>query len=65
MGVIASTEDISSERAYNNLHQHLILKNLFARGVLWMLIIDQEHDRVMSSLFQHNPYYFRRFVTVD
>lgn len=68
---IAKTVNISDERVFNILHEHLGMKKLSARWVPRLLTVDQKRNRVTISqrsldMFKRNTNeFFRRFVTVD
>lgn len=68
---ITNMVNISTERVYNILHEHLQMKKLCARWVPRFLTIDQKQERVDASkrsleMFQRNKKEFlRRFITVD
>jgi histone-lysine N-methyltransferase SETMAR len=68
---IVNIVNISYERVWNILNEHLHMKKLSARWVPRLLTIDQKRVRVTISkhcleLFKHNPSEFlRRFITVD
>lgn len=68
---IAEALNISCERVWNIVHQHLEMKKLSARWVPRLLTIDQKRQRVTTSQklleqIQHDRKdFFRRFVTVD
>jgi histone-lysine N-methyltransferase SETMAR len=63
--------NISYERVWHILHEHLGMKKLSARWVPRLLTVDQKRNRVTTSkdcldMFKRNPNQFlRRFVTVD
>lgn len=68
---IAEAMNMSSERVYNILHEHLHMKKLLARWVPRVLTAEQKENRVIASelglkMFERNPTDFlSRLVTMD
>ena len=69
---ISKMINISTERVYDTLHNHLYMRKLCARWVVRLLTINQKRIRVMTpseqnfSYFNRNPKDFlRRYVEMD
>jgi [histone H3]-lysine36 N-dimethyltransferase SETMAR len=68
---LADMVNISSERVYNILHNHLNMRKLCARWVPRVLTNDQKRERVecsevnLSMIKRNRSEFFRRLITVD